>query len=173
MPSEDQAPAKRNGSLYRPVTLLKSIRPAPSLGPPTSTREADISCWHPQGQAPRPCPAFLTEGARHPGPSRPSGSSGCPNRGRRRGVRSHRLFPKVTATAIKRRRWRRGAPLPQGLGQRVATSEPCRTRPSACSQATHLTHRPESGGPRREKHHLPLTLLPTPRTTVQSTAGRA
>ena len=36
---------------------------------PSST---DLSWRRPQGQVPRPCPAIITEGTRHPGPHRPS-----------------------------------------------------------------------------------------------------
>ena len=43
-------------------------------------RGGEPSWWLPQGQAPTPCPAVITEGARCPGPKGPSGSSGHPNR---------------------------------------------------------------------------------------------
>ena len=33
--------------------------------------EAGLSWWHPQGQVPRPCPAVIAEGPRHPDPASP------------------------------------------------------------------------------------------------------
>ena len=49
-----------------------------SAGP---AEETNLSWRHPQGQVPRSRLAILTETARHPGPSRPSGSSGHRNWG--------------------------------------------------------------------------------------------
>ena len=72
--------AKTRGGkfLHKPVTQPKGICPAPSLGPLTCAswaEGAEISWQHLQGQVPRPCPAIITEGTRHPGPSQPSGLS--------------------------------------------------------------------------------------------------
>ena len=42
---------------------------------PRLAEEAVLSCWHLQGQVSRLSPAVITEGARYPGPSWPSGFS--------------------------------------------------------------------------------------------------
>ena len=42
---------------------------------PGPAEEADLSGWSTQGQVPRACPAIITEGARRPAPSQPSGFS--------------------------------------------------------------------------------------------------
>ena len=101
MPSKDQAPAKRNGSLYRPVTLLKSIRPAPSLGPPSSGQAGRQISAGGTLKARTPDPAQLSS-LREPGtqdlasPQVPQaaqtgGGVGVGREGGREGVRSHRL----------------------------------------------------------------------------------
>ena len=57
--------------VQHPVLVLPSV--------PRLAEEADLSWSCPQGQVPRPCPAVIIEGARHPGPNWPSASSGRPN----------------------------------------------------------------------------------------------
>lgn len=66
-PSEVYALAKGRGSLQGPVTLPRSIPPAPSLGQPARANKADLSWKFPEGQGPIPCPTVITEGARSPG----------------------------------------------------------------------------------------------------------
>ena len=65
-------PGYKEGSLHGPVILPRRIRPAPVLVLPPARRPGwrrVVNCQHPQGQAPRPCPAAITGGARCPGPS--------------------------------------------------------------------------------------------------------
>ena len=79
-PSEVQVRAKRRGSLrgasYPAWGCSSSTQAASSRQCPGPAKEADLSWWCPQGQVPRPCPAVITEGARHRGPTWSSGSSG-------------------------------------------------------------------------------------------------
>ena len=42
---------------------------------PGPAEEADLRGWRTQRQVPRACPAIITEGARRPAPSQPSGFS--------------------------------------------------------------------------------------------------
>ena len=67
----------------------------------------------PSGPGPRPCPAVISEGAGHPGPKWPSGSSGCTH-GR---DRSSKLHPMQMAAAMRSQRQGRGqgSLMPQGL----------------------------------------------------------
>ena len=71
--SEVHALAKRRGFQHQPATLPWTIGPTPSLGPPTSAQTPEETDLSPQCQAPRPCPAIITEGTRRPRLSLPSG----------------------------------------------------------------------------------------------------
>ena len=75
LPSEVQA-LLRGGVPARAGHPARVLPPVPSLA-----EEADLSWRRPQGQVPRPRPAVIAEGARRPGPSQPSGSSGRPTGG--------------------------------------------------------------------------------------------
>lgn len=101
LPSEDQALAKRNGSLYRPVTLLKSICPAPSLGPPSSGQAGRQISAGGTLEARTPYPVQLSSlrepgtqdlaGPQVPQAAQTGGGVGVGKEGGREGVRSHRL----------------------------------------------------------------------------------
>ena len=75
---------------------------------PPAPRPGWGGSWQrPQGQVPRPCPAIINEGARRPGPSRPSGFSFNLERIvciRSTGIRvvanAHQVNPQLTATAL-------------------------------------------------------------------------
>ena len=99
-------------------------------------RGGEPSCWLPQCQAPTPCPAVITEGARCPGPKGPSGSSGHPNRqggaGPADGMLCRLLLPLGRGGRDGRRVAATSRP---GPGQWVSLTralEPCRTQPVAC-----------------------------------------
>ena len=91
----------------RPRDTTFSLR-----GPGSGLEKTDLSWKLPQGQIPKICPADIAEGARHPGPSWPSGCQY--NR-----TRSHRLHPRQTATAIRSQRqgWGGDSPPIQGLSR--------------------------------------------------------
>ena len=93
------------------------------LGPKTKYHPLRSPSWltesrawlaAPSGLGPQTCPAIISEGARHPGPNWPSGSSGRPKCGE---TRSHRRRPRQTA-AIRSQRlgWGKGSWPPRGLG---------------------------------------------------------
>ena len=67
-------PGLEKGPPRRPVTLHRSSGPAPSLGPPASAQPSlggKSQPKTPSEPGPRPHLAIITEGARHPAPSRP------------------------------------------------------------------------------------------------------
>ena len=105
---------------------------------PRRSEEADISWRCPQGRVPRLCPAVITEGARRPGPSQPSGSSGRPNRDQVPGTATHGDCHRHWVAEVGMGERFAAASRP-GPGQWAAVAralELCRTQPSACPPAT-------------------------------------
>ena len=118
---------------------------------PGLAEEVDLSCRRPQGQASRPCPAVITEGTGCPGPSQTSGSSGSANRGRVLWASTHGDHSRhqVPEAGMGERFPSASRP---GPGQQAAVAralELCRTQPSDCPQAPHLTRQAQGQGSSR------------------------
>ena len=73
---EGEIPVRTGYPAQEPSSSTQSGSSCQCPGP---AKEADSSWWYPQRQVPRPCPAVIAEGTRHPGLSQPSDSSGYPN----------------------------------------------------------------------------------------------
>lgn len=114
-----------------------------------------MDSWPPQGQIPRTCSAVIANGARRPGSSQPSCSSGHLNTG-----------GQDWKWSAQRRGSGRGSLLPQspGPGQSVALAralEPCRTQPSVPGSHCSPTgpRLSELEGPKQKGQDLLLTSL--------------
>ena len=153
------------GSPPHPPHRERSSRthPGSSRQCPGPAEEAAPSWRRPRGQVPRPCPAVITEGARRPGPRRPAGSSGRPNRGP--GPRNHDPWRPRPPHEVAEAGMGGVSRPPQGLG------------PAPClSPGPQLTRQPEAGGPggpRGEgRHHLlPHSLPRRPRPLTDPEGG--
>ena len=134
------------------VTLPRSVRPAPSLGLPTSAqawlkRQISVSG---SLRARSPDPAQLSS-LGEPGTQAPTGPQ-APWATQTVGARSPRLCPTQTAAAIKSQRqgWGRGSPPCQGLGPASGRSgrglwRPAGHTPSVSPGPPQLTHQPKAG----------------------------
>ena len=138
-----------------------------SLVPPASAR-----AWGTlRAKFPEICPAHITEPARCPGPSWPSGSSGHPKL--QGGVCTMDPCRQPQPLGCRGSDGRETLP---ARGGRSEGSTICRTQPPVCAlQPTQLTcplkvGRP--GGAWGEGLHLPLTTLSSGRTTTQLTIGQ-
>ena len=103
-PAEVQVLAKRRGSLQGPVTLPRSVHPAPRLGPPASAQawlKRQISAGGSlRARSPEPA---QPSSPREPGAQDPTGPQ-APQAAQTAGARSCRLRPRQMASAIRSQR---------------------------------------------------------------------
>lgn len=130
--------------------------------------EADLKARFPRSPA-----AIFTEGARHPGLSWPSGSSGNQNRGWVPPTATSGYYHHQVEVVGIRRDLAASRSGPSQWTAMARALELCRTEPSACPRGPQLTRWPEAvqpGGPWGEGWDPPFT-EPSVRTMVRLTVG--